>query len=96
MIDADALSRMPPDSYLINSSRGGVVDEEALAAALRSGKLAGAVLDVFEQEPLPANSTFADLPNIILTPHIAGVTEESNRRVSAVTAANLRRVLQAH
>ena len=94
LIDGEALSLMRADAYLINSSRGGVVDEVALATALRNGVLAGAVLDVFEQEPLPADSVFVDVPNILLTPHIAGVTEESNRRVSAVTAENVRRVLE--
>lgn len=94
LMNSKTLALMSRDSYLINSSRGGVVDEEALATALRNGELAGAVLDVFEQEPLPGGSVFVDVPNIILTPHIAGVTEESNCRVSAVTADNVRRVLQ--
>lgn len=87
MIDAAAISRMKPTAVLINAARGGVLDEDALAAALRAKKLAGAALDVFEEEPLPAASgeKFKDLPNVILTPHIAGVTTESNVRVSKVT-----------
>jgi (S)-sulfolactate dehydrogenase len=78
---------MKPSAILINAARGGVVDEEALAAALKAGRLAGAALDVFEEEPLGAASgaKFAGLQNVILTPHIAGVTEESNVRVSRVT-----------
>jgi (S)-sulfolactate dehydrogenase len=71
-----------------------VVDETALAAALREGRLAGAMLDVFEQEPLAAGSPLAGIPNLVLTPHIAGVTRESNVRVSSVTARNVRAVLE--
>ncbi len=98
MIGADALSRMKADAILINSARGGVVDETALADALRNGKIGGAALDVFETEPLTAEAgrVFAGLSNIILTPHIAGVTEESNVRVSRVTAENILRHLEMH
>jgi (S)-sulfolactate dehydrogenase len=95
LIDEAALGRMRADAVLINAARGGVVDEAALAGALREGRLAAAMLDVFEREPLPAGSLLDGLPNLILTPHIAGVTEESNVRVSAVTAANVRSVLEA-
>jgi (S)-sulfolactate dehydrogenase len=95
LIDAAALERMRPGAVLVNAARGGVVDEGALAAALRSGRLGGAMLDVFEHEPLPRGGPLEGAPNLILTPHIAGVTEESNVRVSAVTAANVRRVLEA-
>jgi (S)-sulfolactate dehydrogenase len=94
LIDAAALGRMREDAVLINAARGGVVDEQALADALRGGRLAGAMLDVFETEPLPADSALAGVPNLILTPHIAGVTAESNVRVSARVAADIRRVLQ--
>jgi (S)-sulfolactate dehydrogenase len=95
LIDEAALGRMRTGAVLINAARGGVVDEAALAGALREGRLAAAMLDVFEQEPLPAGSLLDGLPNLILTPHVAGVTEESNVRVSAVTAANVRRVLES-
>ena len=94
LIDAAALSAMKPDAVLINAARGGVVDEGALAAALASGRLGGAALDVFEREPLPAGAGFDDVPNLILTPHIAGVTQQSNTRVSALVAANVRRILE--
>jgi (S)-sulfolactate dehydrogenase len=79
---------MRPDAVLINAARGGVVDELALAQALKAGKLAGAALDVFEKEPLDAaaGAVFTGIDNLLLTPHIAGVTAESNVRVSAVTA----------
>ena len=88
MIGAEALALMRPDAVLINTARGGVVDERALAGALREGRLGGAALDVFEAEPLAAEAgrLFEGLPNVVLTPHIAGVTAESNARVGAVTA----------
>jgi len=94
LIDAAALGRMRTDAVLINAARGGVVDEGALAHALREGRLGGAMLDVFETEPLPADSVLAGVPNLILTPHIAGVSVESNVRVSALIATNVRQALQ--
>lgn len=95
LIDATALARMPAGAVLINAALGGIVDEAAVAAALRSGHLGGAALDVFDREPLDAaaGAPFAGVPNLILTPHIAGVTQESNVRVSAVIAAAVRRHL---
>ncbi|MFA9439250.1 hydroxyacid dehydrogenase [Uliginosibacterium sp. sgz301328] len=86
LIDAAKLARVKPRAVLINTARGQIVDEAALAQALRDGRLAGAAVDVFEHEPLPAQSALADAPNLILTPHVAGVTEESNVRVSALIA----------
>ncbi|MGC3873402.1 hydroxyacid dehydrogenase [Halomonas sp. GXIMD04776] len=93
LIDATRLQRVKSSAVLINAARGGTVDEAALADALREGRLAGAMLDVFEQEPLPAGSILVGVPNLILTPHIAGVTEESNARISQMTADNVRAVL---
>ena len=95
LIDADALARMKPGAVVINAARGGIVDEAALVAALDDGALAGAALDVFETEPLDARAgaRFRHIPNLILTPHIAGVTDEANLRVSRVTAANVLRHL---
>ena len=88
MINKDTLRSMKPDAVLINAARGGVVDENALATALKNGTIAGAALDVFENEPLTAASAeiFAECENLILTPHIAGVTVESNLRVSTMIA----------
>ncbi len=88
MLDRDRLALMKPDAILINAARGGVVDEAAMAAALRDGRLGGAALDVFETEPLSAaaGAMFAGIANLVLTPHIAGVTVESNTRVSEMIA----------
>lgn len=86
LFDATTLAKMRTDAVLINTARGGIVDESALADALRAGRLGGAALDVFGQEPLKTGNAFADVPNLILTPHIAGVTAESNQRVSQMIA----------
>jgi len=86
LIDAALLAQMKRGAVLINTARGGVVDEAAVAAALRSGQLGGAALDVYAREPLPAGSPLAGCPNLLLTPHIAGVTAESNVRVSTMIA----------
>jgi len=95
LIDAERIRTMKRDAVLINTARGGVVDEFAVAAALREGRLGGAALDVFEKEPLPAGSPLADCPNLILTPHIAGVTRESNTRVSTMIAEQVAAALTA-
>lgn len=89
LLDAARIARMRPGAVLINTSRGGIVDETALAVALRGGHLGGAALDVFEQEPLPAGGPLAGAPNLILTPHIAGLTREANTRVSDMVAAGV-------
>ena len=89
LIDEAALSRMRPTAVLVNSARGNIVDEAALAQALRNGRLAGAAMDVFAVEPLPADSPLSGAPNLLLTPHIAGVTRESNARVSHMIAEHV-------
>ena len=86
LIDAGALAAMKPRAVLVNAARGGVVDESAVCDALRSGHLGGAALDTFEAEPLGADNPFADVPNLILTPHVGGVTAEANARVSTMIA----------
>ncbi len=95
LLDAGRIARMRPGAILINTSRGGIVDEAALAQALHAGVLRGAALDVFEQEPLPAGGPLADAPNLILTPHIAGLTQEANTRVSDMVAAGVTIALDA-
>lgn len=86
LVDARRIAAMKRDAILVNTARGGVVDEAAVAAALREGRLGGAALDVFDREPLPAGSLLAGCPRLLLTPHIAGVTRESNERVSSLIA----------
>jgi (S)-sulfolactate dehydrogenase len=93
LMNAARLAQVKPGAIVINSARGGVVDETAVVAALRSGHLGGAALDVFEQEPLKSGAMFADCPNLILTPHIAGVSLESNERVSELIARKVLEVL---
>lgn len=86
LMDARRLALMKPNAVLINTARGGIVDQAALAEALRTGRLGGAALDVFDQEPLGAGSALAGIPNLVLTPHIGGLTRESNERVSSLIA----------
>ena len=86
LVNKERLAMMPKGAILINTARGEVVDEIAVAEALRSGHLGGAALDVFAPEPLAAGSVLAECPNLILTPHIAGVTHEANIRVSTLIA----------
>jgi len=93
LMDERRIGLMKQGAVLVNTARGGIVDEAALAQALRAGRLAGAALDVFEHEPVPASSNLADVPNLVLTPHIGGVTRESNERVSAMIAERVARRL---
>ena len=91
LLGAEQLARMKPDAYLIVVSRGGIVDEVALADALRNGRLAGAGLDVTDVEPLPADHPLWDVPNLILTPHTAGASARKERRVVEIFCENLER-----
>lgn len=93
MVGADELEAIKPSAFLINIGRGGVVDESALVRALQEGWIAGAGLDVFAQEPLPASSPLWKMDNIILSPHIAGLTPHYNERAADVFGRNLRRYL---
>jgi D-3-phosphoglycerate dehydrogenase len=92
-INAAKLQLMKPSAYLINTARGGIVDEKALYEALVSKKIAGAGLDVFEVEPPPVGQPLHALPNVIMAPHVAGVTVEAVRRMSEQTARNILSVL---
>jgi phosphoglycerate dehydrogenase-like enzyme len=91
MIGAPQLAQMKRGAYLVNASRGGLVDEEALVAALRSGHLAGAALDVFEAEPLPAGHPLIHLDNVVLTPHIAAGTRDALSTKMRALFANVQR-----
>jgi phosphoglycerate dehydrogenase-like enzyme len=91
LIDARALALLPPGRHLVNVSRGGVVVEADLLAALHSGHLAGAFLDVFAEEPLPPGNPFWDLPNVIVSPHSAAASDGLPERVAAIFCDNLRR-----
>jgi (S)-sulfolactate dehydrogenase len=93
LLNRERLSTMKRDAVVINTARGGIVDEAALAAMLREGRLGGAALDVFEHEPLAAGSPLVGVPRLLLTPHIAGVTIEANERVSALIAERVAEAL---
>ena len=92
LIGAEELSLLKPEAFLVNTSRGGLVDEVALAEALTERRIAGAALDVFEQEPLQPDSSLRELGNVILTPHVAGTTQEALERMSERAAENILRV----
>lgn len=92
MIDAAALSRMKPGAVLVNTARGGLVDEAALVAALRSGHLGAAGLDVFAQEPTPPGNPLFSLENVVVAPHVAWVTGGTFERSFATAAENVRRL----
>jgi (S)-sulfolactate dehydrogenase len=97
MVGSSAFAAMMPTAAIINTSRGGIVDEQALVQALHDGTIAGAALDVFTTEPLSLEHgrMYDGVPGLILTPHIAGVTQESNVRVSALVANAVRDVLES-
>ncbi|MCC7369338.1 MAG: D-2-hydroxyacid dehydrogenase [Chloroflexi bacterium] len=92
MIGADLLNRMKPTAYFLVESRGGILDEPALVDVLKKGKIAGAGLDVFETEPLPADSELWDVPNLIVTPHLAGASTQKDRRCVEILHENILRM----
>jgi D-3-phosphoglycerate dehydrogenase len=93
MFDAARLKRMKPTAYLVNTARGGIVNEAALCAALVANRIAGAGIDVFEKEPAPLDHPLLKLPNAIVSPHIAGVTVESLDRMAIAAVENTLSVL---
>ncbi|MDH5505701.1 MAG: D-2-hydroxyacid dehydrogenase [Anaerolineae bacterium] len=93
MIGEDQLAALKPTACIIDVSRGGVIDHQALTQALQEKKLAGAALDVFPEEPLPADSPLWGMPNVIITPHVAGISAHYNTRAVALFGENLRRYI---
>jgi len=94
LIGKEALPKMKPTAILVNTARGGIVDEAAVAEAVTAGRLAGAGLDVVVDEPLKPSHPLNGVPNIILTPHMAGVTEEAMMRMAQDSAEDILRVLR--
>src|SRR5215472_3149891 len=94
MINVDTIAQMKPGVIFINTSRGKVQDEEALRVALESGKIRAAGIDVFEEEPVSSDSRLLQLDNVIVSPHIAGVTEETTRGTALLVTAEMLRVLR--
>jgi D-3-phosphoglycerate dehydrogenase len=92
MLNAELLAKMKPTAYIINTSRGGVIDENALYQSLKDNKIAGAALDVFEIEP-PTNRLLIGLPNVICTPHIGSQTKESQELASTVIAEKVIQIM---
>ena len=93
MFNAARFARMKRSAFIVNTARGGIIDEPALHAALTSGQMAGAGLDVFDMEPTPVNNPLLKLDNVITSPHMAGVTTESVAGMAVVTAQNILSVL---
>ena len=94
IVNAANLARMKPTAFVVNTARGKLIDERALAAALESGRLAGAALDVFQEEPLPAQSALRNAPNLVLTPHAAWYSEAALRRLQSLVAQDVERALR--
>lgn len=93
LFDAERLARMKPTAYIVNTARGGIVNEKALYEILTAGKIAGAGIDVFEREPAPVDHPLLKLSNVVLAPHMAGVTAEAMERMAAAAVNNILSVL---
>lgn len=96
LVDDEVFAAMKTSAVLVNVSRGAIVDEKALITALSAGVIAGAALDVFEEEPLPSTSPLWNLDNIIITPHFSGFTRDYHKKAALVFKENLRRYLENH
>jgi D-3-phosphoglycerate dehydrogenase len=94
MVNRDLLGRMRPHAVLVNVSRGAVIDTSAIIDALRSNKIGGAALDVFDVQPLPPDDALFDCPNLLLTPHTAGITATSSRAMAVGSAEEMLRILR--
>jgi phosphoglycerate dehydrogenase-like enzyme len=93
MLGAKQLAAMKPNAILVDVSRGGVVDEGALASAIEKGQIAGAGLDVFAEEPLPADNPLWEMPNVLISPHVAGLSPHYVERAFTLFKENLRRYI---
>jgi len=93
MIGVEEIEAMKPGAFLVDVSRGGIVDHQALAEAIKNGKIGGASLDVFSEEPLPKNSPLWDLPKCFITPHISGITSQYDKRAIELFITNLKRYM---
>jgi phosphoglycerate dehydrogenase-like enzyme len=93
MIDAERIALLKPTAFIINTARGAVIDQEALADALRDGRIAGAGVDVFDPEPPTTSLRLLHAPNVVLSPHVGGVTRETLIRIAMAAAANVRQYL---
>ena len=91
LVDAHVLAALPAGAWIVNVARGALIDQDAMVKTLREGRLGGAILDVFEQEPLPSDSPLWDLPDVVVTPHVAGGGEASRQLFSLLVAENLSR-----
>ncbi|KYH31034.1 hydroxyacid dehydrogenase [Neomoorella mulderi] len=93
LINCELLSRMKPSAFIINTARGGVIEEDALVEALQERRIRGAALDVFALEPIERGNSLLNLDNVVLTPHIAAMTEQSQEKMAVMAAQEIRRVL---
>ncbi len=94
MIGAAQIAAMPPGSVLVNCARGALLDYDALCDALDSGHLFGAALDVFPEEPIPAESRLLARPNLVMTPHLAGASKETAAKAATIVAADVARYVR--
>jgi D-3-phosphoglycerate dehydrogenase / 2-oxoglutarate reductase len=93
LFNAARLARMKKTAFIVNTARGGIIDEAALYDVLKANRIAGAALDVFDQEPTPQDNPLLTLPNFIAAPHVAGVTREAVDRMAVVAVQNILSVL---